>query len=277
SQLDSRTRFLIREILELRSGGWVPRRKKQEAMKIDEFRAREEPFRQQMRTATLLPDEAPPAPESFRPSVPISARSSRTTPRYLDRYARPQTTQVVSPVVSDSELAKKYDVLVQQEVATLAPAPAAESATKQPAAIDIEKIKKGVSSMVREFMRISDENEVLLCMDELDQADNSLRNVMIVSSCLIEAMESNEAKERANAAQLVVLLSQKSLISQKDVEAGVEEMLEDLPNIVVDLPVAPKRFGEFLAILVTDNVLPASYISPSSDEIREQVFALARG
>eukprot|EP00474_Spongospora_subterranea_P008894 CRZ09352.1 hypothetical protein [Spongospora subterranea] len=275
-ELDSRTRFLVREILELRSSGWVPRRKKQEAMKIDDFRAKEEPFRQQMRDNLLQDDMVGVAarmPATFA-SRPVG---STRTPRYTDRYARAQA-QATSPALSDSELARRYDTPSKKANGAAQPHTVPSSApSKTVPAISEEKMTKGVQSLVREFLRIADIKEAMTCMEELSQAgNNTMRNVAVVSTSINEAMEANEQVVRANAASLICQLRKIQQISASDIEKSIQEVLQYLPDLVVDLPIAPKRFGEFLSVLVKDGSIPLQSVSPHSNPLTEQVFKIAR-
>jgi hypothetical protein len=53
-------------------------------------------------------------------------------------------------------------------------------------------------------------------------------------------------------------------------------VFEDLPDVAIDQPIAPKRLGEVLGSLVASGTLLHSYISSAgTDELRTQVFAIA--
>lgn len=278
----------MREVLELRSSGWVPRRKKPEAMKIDEFRAKEEPMKAQFRSllsvsaesplsSTGTPRQATPASVSSgsRPAGPASTR----TPRHMDRYARAQTSQLSSPVVTDQDLAKRYETAKPTSAAAAGKKWGEAEARPDPSkpALPDSDIKAGVDSMVREFLSIHDIAEVLTCMEELSQDDNAFRNVTVVSSLLMHAMEENEAPGRARAASLITrLLQEYKLLSTDDVDNGISDILAALPDIIDDLPIAPKRLGEVLHILISDGSLSSEFIARSDDALTEKVFAFAR-
>ena len=170
-----RTRFLIRDILDLRDSQWVPRRKKVEAMKIDEFRKKEDPRQRAARDA--------PRAEFFgmgqhvsREAQSASSRRSRGN-RRKDRYARVGSHKPVLKPVSDMDLAARYETVTPASTAQKTEEP---EVSDVPGQADIPKISekeicRRVASIVREYIGIVDIKEAVECLDEINQNDNSLR------------------------------------------------------------------------------------------------------
>ncbi|KAH9559266.1 hypothetical protein CY35_06G048400 [Sphagnum magellanicum] len=144
-----------------------------------------------------------------------------------------------------------------QGVRALATSPALDSvmeptrppplaAQLQPAAQPATDLPKKTESLVKEYFSVVDLNEALLCVQELKAPYFHPELVQMTLSLALDQRD----RECALVLKLLVYLNAKAVISSQDLRGGVLQIAEQLEDVAMDAPRAPKQFGEIVAGLI---------------------------
>ena len=266
--LPSRSRFMYKDLLELRQNQWVPRRKVEKAKTLEEIRKdveREErkQAQQSMRenrgsftqrngpggrggggggydtrsqrqsfTSGNRPRPPKPATETDADGFTVigSARAAPPPPKGLRGSG-----VGASPKVSRSSFSALAD-----DTAGSAPAPT--KATPEP--LSEEKLKRRIKSMRSDFIGDGGNvDELLLSMDELSGTRDA--GFTLVQASADDMMECKEADRKA-IIQIISILAEKGKLSPNEVKKGLADPIEFIDSMAMD---APRAF-EFMGVLL---------------------------
>lgn len=97
-----------------------------------------------------------------------------------------------------------------------------------------------------------DADEALICINELD-SPGWLHRMVVISVSM--ACASGSLPDRKLVVKLLAKMHKERLVDSSTLMQGFGELLEDLPSLMMDTPVASAVIGFCLASLVVSNVL----------------------
>ncbi|KAI3709265.1 hypothetical protein L2E82_39025 [Cichorium intybus] len=284
-QLPSRMRFMVRDILDLRSNKWVPRREEVKAKTITEIHNEAE---KNMRlrpgsTASIRNSRAiaagaqggfplnrpgaggmmPGMPGTRMPGMPgldndnWEVPRSRSMPRTQQPLAGKTQTPIVNqrflPQGSGGFISGKSSALLQGGAATPTPVPVpvpvpvnSFPVTVAPVVKNRDEIKRKTISLLEEYFSVRILDEALQCVEELKSPEYYPE---FVKEAVSLALEKSPPCVEPIAKLLEYLYSKKVLV-KSDLTAGFVGYGSSLDDIAIDLPKAPSNFGEVMGRLV---------------------------
>jgi len=119
----------------------------------------------------------------------------------------------------------------------------------------LEDYKKRCKSTVNEYLHSLDKKEVKVCLAEYAQSDNSPFVVQCLNT-VIECSPSKAKKLIADLATLYSFLLKENSLRNGDLEKGFKSVLgmDCLDDIAIDVPQMPKFLGSFFAALIKNGV-----------------------
>ncbi len=151
-------------------------------------------------------------------------------PRQSGYLAEPQG--VLGPLIGSAQDTAKETVRSSPPAAQL-----------QPAELPATDVSKKTLSLVDEYFSVVDHNEALLSIQELKAPDFHPELVQILLSLALDRRDC----ECALVLKLLVHLNAEEVVSRQDLRGGVLQIAEQLEDIAMDAPRAPKKFGEMVA------------------------------
>ncbi|KAH9545380.1 hypothetical protein CY35_12G044900, partial [Sphagnum magellanicum] len=140
-------------------------------------------------------------------------------PRQSGYLAEPQG--VLGPLIGSAQDTAKETVRSSPPAAQL-----------QPAELPATDLSKKTLSLVDEYFSVVDHNEALLSIQELKAPD--FHPELVDCECAL-------------VLKLLVHLNAEEVVSRQDLRGGVLQIAEQLEDIAMDAPRAPKKFGEMVA------------------------------
>eukprot|EP00980_Cylindrotheca_fusiformis_P021277 scaffold8194_cov118-Cylindrotheca_fusiformis.AAC.8 len=283
--LPSRSRFMYKDLLDLRANNWVPRRKVEKAKTLEEIRKdveREEKQQAQQsqqnnyrggggggrRDSYGVRDSKPRNTfSSNRPRQPkpvvqtdddgfTTIVSGNSAPK-----PRSSSSQRSSPQKSSGKKGSTAFAALEEE-------PAAPS-TKKPAAeaLSPEKLERRVRSIRGEYIQDpSNTTELMLSMDELSGTpDAGMMFVQLNSDRIIDCKDD----ERAAIYDMLTTLVEHGKLSSSDVKAGLEGLIEFIDSYVYDAPKAFDYLGEMLTAMYNAKAVDIAWICEQAEKTRD--------
>lgn len=115
--------------------------------------------------------------------------------------------------------------------------------------------EKTVAPIVQEYFEHAEAKEVAEQLAELNLGP--LRS-QVASLAVVLALEAKSSQRELTSRLLAQLVP--SVLSCSDLETSLDQLLRELPDLVLDTPGAPQLVGQFIARAVLDQILPRSYI-----------------
>jgi len=287
----SRSRFLYKDLLELRENRWVPRRKVEKAKTLEEIRKDvEQEERRQAQLAASRPgggrvDFAPrssvrgPDVRQQRPSI-TSSRPRQAKPavevdddgfmkigskdKFTPSARQPKAIQSRNPAAPNvSTKPSVFAALADDSLAS--PAPNA-SATTSAAPLDKETLKRKIKSMRNDF--ISDGgnvDELLLSFEEVSGTPDAGR--IIVSNNMDRLVDCKDT-ERSAIVRIICVLFEKGKISTSDIESGLTDTIEFIDSIVFDAPRVFEFVGEVLSEMLRIKAIDMNWICEQCEKTK---------
>ena len=110
-------------------------------------------------------------------------------------------------------------------------------------------VQRKSESLLKEFISVGDLKEAKLCVEELQSPDFHSQLVQMAITILLESLEGQQ-RERDLVKKLFVHLWAEKVLSDKDIKAGMILTSEQLEDVVLDNPSAPKHFGDLIGKLI---------------------------
>lgn len=261
-ELCTRSRFMLKDLIDLRRNRWVARREEAKATSLADVHkkaAQEEKQKQRRAGAPVLKHSqsyngtyqghantngkpAQKKPDGEWETIPSrpklakarsSSRSSSRNPPKIAAAGRPSSMRSSSRSNSVTR------------PAAAAPAPAME-----PKAFEAK-----VQSILKELFVLSDVKDAVVCVNELLK-DSKCDATLLVSACVNMGLEKGQA-ERSLIAQVLVQTYETadSLLKPEMVSKGISEVLEFLDDIEIDIPLAIPYTVQLLSPLVQARAL----------------------
>ena len=133
-----------------------------------------------------------------------------------------------------------------------------------------EEGENKVGGIMREYLSIHDKEEAKLCMQELYEKGfpKGRVNVEVVRAGLMQAMDAGE-KEGELVGNLLCYLVKEEIITDEAAAKGFVAVLSDLPDITIDVPLAPKILSAVLVTLMDLDFVSVSILAPALKSLQE--------
>ena len=258
--LPMRSRFMYKDLLELRGNNWVPRRKVEKAKTLEEIRKdveleeRRQAHQSQQGRGGGYGSRGGRGGGDYR-----SGRSSMTSGSNRPRQPRQSTetdedgfTTIVGGSRAGVQRGQSSGRSHQQSrTPPAAPkqafaALADEQAPSKPKVQELseEKLEKCIKSMRSDFLTDGGNlDELFLSMDEISGTpDAGSRLVMTNAERMMEAKKD----ERKAIYRIISILVEKGRLTKEDVQKGLEAPIEFIDDVVMDSPRAYEYIGDLL-------------------------------
>jgi len=292
-QVDSRVRFLCREVIELRKAQWVPRVKKLEAMTLSEIHAE---------AAAALGISPAQTEEILFPEGPgdgwevVGGKSSggkKGSSNNLTGMGGGKQSSLSGPYVAAAHTAAmptekeklKRDAQLRETareraLASLAgPAASAETTdTEEPIVaaaaasglFDAEKVEEKTKSLITEYMQVCDLKEAVLCVKEIMAGAKDAECLAAMTATIVaHVVEVSTEKATGLLTKLLVACVKECGVVSGAVQGDLDQQIEALEDIAIDVPMAPKLLGGMLAQLVIEGALDVTALGSSICKVDE--------
>lgn len=279
-KLATRIRFLVRDLCDLRDNDWKPRREVEQAKTIAEIhedaqreadvKAGKKPTARKVeRAGNTVSDDGW---ETVGKSVPAASKSGS---RYGSRNAAvekasPDPVPAASGAfgafasLSSSKEKKKKKKKDEKEVKQPKKKSSSSTAAAPPTApapeVDETKYRAKAKAAVQEYLSIEQIDEVVSCLEEL----NGPRSLFV--SQALDCMLNCKERDRAKVGPLLGQLAKRNVLSPDDFAKGFLDILQILPDIIIDMPKANYWLGDALITLVKDGALNLDFVTKDVPE-----------
>eukprot|EP00802_Teleaulax_amphioxeia_P003995 Tamp_03998.p1 GENE.Tamp_03998~~Tamp_03998.p1 ORF type:complete len:771 (-),score=244.72 Tamp_03998:328-2640(-) len=133
-----------------------------------------------------------------------------------------------------------------------------------------EEGENKVGGILREYLSILDKEEAKACIGEMWEKGfpKSRVNVEVVKQGLMQAMDGTE-RDGEVVGDLIGYLVKDQILSEDAVAKGFVAVLQDLPDITIDIPMAPKIVGGVLEKLLELEFVSKPILAPALKELEE--------
>ncbi|GAQ88382.1 eukaryotic translation initiation factor eIF-4G [Klebsormidium nitens] len=307
-KLQTRIRFLVRDLIERRANNWVPRR---EELKVTTTsnKSLEAQFGlippKGMRDGPLFPEG--PSRGPVVPPVPVEdgwevvGLSGKRAPRLANLPGAPPAIPPVSTgpptllpgmgpqrIPPPQQFAGKSSALIgsgpgarpnppparKEPTPEPKPAPVSAPISEKPAAkkekplSDEEKeeqLVKKTDSFLKEYLSAADIKEAALCVTELKTPSY---HSTIVQTAVNLGFEGKDRDRELVGKLLPGLVAQKA-ITAEELEAGFMALAEQLDDLAIDLPKAPRYLGDFVGKAIAAGAMNLSSIKTASEKAED--------
>jgi len=279
--LPSRSRFMYKDLLDLRANNWVPRRKVEKAKTLEEIRKdveREERRQAQQRGGggrggggdyrQSMGGRGGGGDSRGRPSPTGRQRSAQKVVAETDedgfttigsksnfsgRSKSPKSIQSRTAPVPTKQSA--YAALDEEKAAK---ASAAGSSKPVPEALSDDMLQRRFKTMRSDFLTDGGNvDELLFTADELSGTPDAGKK--LVSAFADRMMECKDEEQRA-IVRILPILYEKGKLSRSDVEEGLMDIIEFIDSMILDSPRAYEYLGQLLTEMIRINCLDVGYI-----------------
>jgi hypothetical protein len=133
-------------------------------------------------------------------------------------------------------------------------------------------LAKSARDLLEEYFLSHDTDEALICINELD-SPGWLHRMVVISVSM--ACASGSLPDRKLVVKLLAKMHQERLVDSSTLVQGFAELLEDLPSLLMDTPVASSVIGFCMASLLISKVLSNEDISGLALDQYEKESVLA--
>eukprot|EP01103_Thecamoeba_quadrilineata_P014844 TRINITY_DN452_c0_g1_i1.p1 TRINITY_DN452_c0_g1~~TRINITY_DN452_c0_g1_i1.p1 ORF type:complete len:414 (+),score=84.74 TRINITY_DN452_c0_g1_i1:784-2025(+) len=276
---DSRIRFMLVDLIELRENRWIPRIKKDNPKKLKEIHKdiHQEAVQHQMNLRNpappsrigILSKKEPPRTSTPKPdqwsTVPGRGGSDISKRKDVSHHEqsepKPRITQkpIHDPNPHTSNTPSSTTTAPVPAPAP-APAPVASSVDPEP-----ETVERKTEELVQEFM----DNRIL------EEAADCVRDIkapkmhdLVLNRCLMLLIE-KKSSDQQPIEDLIAHLYHQGLFSKPVVLHVLGQALENLYDLKMDIPQAPTILGRMIGRLVKIGALENSILTRTESELKE--------
>ena len=234
--IDSRLRFRLDDVIDLRARGWKKIKKDDIGRKEGD---RTKPARVITSVLSRNPDKdrppvqlakAPPRSNSSSGLLPTPPTPPRHSPHRPPGIPERQPERRSTPDLDSSPNNSTPERLSSSDSSRVGG--------------DISNFEKKVDGIIEEYLSIVDDNEVCECVKDLNEASSHSH---IVIRALLAYFEKKE-KDRLSLLKLFGVLFKAKLLEKSHFVAGFRGVLDSLSEVTIDIPRAPVFFGNLYAI-----------------------------
>lgn len=271
---------MYKDLLDLRSNNWIPRRKEEKAKTIAEIRKDVEREERQQAQEAAAASQGNYRGNNYggrggrgggdyrnnnRSSYGGSSNRTRSQ-RQMETDDDGFTTigsvkQGRGAPTPPSNFNQKPQRILQSK-----PKQAPAKATSSHAPLDEDKLKRRIKTIRSEYMQDpSNRKELLLSVDEITGTkDYGIQLVSQNADCMIDCKED----ERAAIYAMLEILVDEGKISSSDVKAGLIDTVEFIDSLVYDAPFAFDYLGRMLATMIRCNAIDVSWIGQEAEKTK---------
>ena len=291
--LPARSRFMYKDLLDLRSNNWVTRRKEEKAMTLDEIRKDvEQEERQQAQEAAAMHQGG----GNYRGNNNYGGRggggrggsgdyrsnnnnrggnygnnnsSNNNRPRPVKQVTKTDDdgfTTIVGGAkpIGGSSLAQAS----QPPQRILKSKPNNTSSGKTFPPLDKDKFARRVKSIRSEYMQDpKNMKELMLSVDELTGTDDHGSQFVSQNA---DTMVDCKEDERKAIYLLLEILVKEGKISSSDVKAGLVDAIEFINSFVCDAPMAFDYLGRMLATMIRCDAIDVTWIGEQAEKTKAE-------
>eukprot|EP00656_Telonema_subtile_P038692 TRINITY_DN4390_c0_g7_i1.p1 TRINITY_DN4390_c0_g7~~TRINITY_DN4390_c0_g7_i1.p1 ORF type:complete len:1018 (+),score=286.17 TRINITY_DN4390_c0_g7_i1:196-3249(+) len=125
----------------------------------------------------------------------------------------------------------------------------------EPEPMDADLFEKKMCSILDEFLASSDQAEALECINELKAGEQLLTSVPTTS--VLHVMERKPA-DRTKIDELLLFLCQKSVLSEEHAVGGMTSLMEQMPDMEMDVPMYGKYIATSMSVLLVNKCIKPS-------------------
>jgi len=285
-KLETRHKFMLLDLIELKDRRWVERREKEGPKKIEEIH-RDAQMEQMAQNARSRGGGYGGSNYSGRSGRSGWSRTSSVNTRPMTTFSsheevKPLTRNMSLGRTSSSDISLRPDTAKSSKAPVSVPrtrsrsppqapptqqAPIEESAAEeaQGPALEGESLQRRVNSLLAEYYQVKDLDEALRCIEELI-AENAakpeiLKNILL-SALNIRGVDVNDRLKPISP--LLKELLQREIFAKKDTKKGLQNTMAALPDVVDEFPIAPVLIARMLGTLVSEEVIPLKQILDSN-------------
>ncbi|KAG1659234.1 Programmed cell death protein 4 [Nymphon striatum] len=124
-----------------------------------------------------------------------------------------------------------------------------------------EEIKNAIEPIIQEYFENADTYDAALSLEEWNAGQQYFKIVVIAVSLAMD-------RKPSHCELTSVLISDLygSILTVEDIAAGFTNLLNDLPDLVLDTPDAPNILGNFIARVIADDCLPPKYVQQQKEK-----------
>jgi hypothetical protein len=298
-KLPSRSRFMYKDLIELRQNNWVHRRKQESAKTLDEIRKEvEREERQHAQQAAQANnsggynrggrndrndyggrgggggrgDRGDFRSNQNRTSVSSSNRPRQPKPATQtddDGFTTIGTgaSKTKPAVATTAEPSRSAPVVEpKQPVAAIAVDSTPAKSSSSVAPLSKEKFERKVKSMRGEYMQDpSNTEELLLTWDELSGTpDVGTQFVSVNADCFMDIKDN----ERKAIIDMLTTLVEKGKLSSSDVRSGLMDTIEFIDSLVCDAPKAYAYLGDILCAMFLVKVIDVDWLCEQCEKTK---------
>ena len=122
--------------------------------------------------------------------------------------------------------------------------------------MDAEKVEEKTKSLVTEYMQVADLREAVLCVKEIVAGAKDADALGVMTKHMVaHVVDVSTEKARDLVSKLLAACVKQCGVDASVVKADLEAQIEQLEDIAIDVPMAPKLLGVMLAQLVVEGAL----------------------
>jgi len=134
----------------------------------------------------------------------------------------------------------------------------------------MEELRKKIEPIVLEYFENGDVSEALQSFEEV--VPNNHRSTL-VQICIEIAMD-HKASHREMTSQLISEMYYE-VAPEKEITKGIENLLMDLDDLVIDIPDAPTVLGNFISRAIADDCIPPKFLTLMTEKAEGVHFKAA--
>lgn len=285
--LNSRSRFMYKDLLDLRDNRWEPRRETEKAKTIDEIRKdfereerRQEQQSRQMGGGGYRGDNRRDSRRDFGGDRRDSRRDFGGGGNRRQSQ-KPQTDEdgfTVIPSKGGGRRSSTQATPIRIKKRSQSPKMASRSPRKQspapepqvkdgPAPLDNEKLQRRIDTIRNEYMSDpGNVDELLLSIDEISGTPHY--GTKLVARNGDRLFDCRDA-EREAISEMLPLLYEKGKLTSSDLQDGLAEVVEFIGDIVSDAPKAYEYLGDVLSTLLKLEAVDIAWLAAQAEKAKE--------
>ena len=277
TELPSRSRFMYKDLLELRANSWVPRRKVEKAKTLEEIRkdVEREERRQAMAGRGGGGNDRRVGQRSNDSRGPKQVISRKPVQKPAAQTDSDGFTTIVSNKSSFSNLRTAAKPQSKAKLEPVAATPSVFSALsddhngpQKPAPLSEDELKRKIKGMISDYMFDGgSEKELMLSMDELSHTPNA--GMQIITQTTDIVMDCRDDERTAIFSIIPKLVAMKR-IQPSEVKEGLADPIEFFDSTLLDCPRGCEYLGELLANFLLLEVVDVPWLCDQLEKISDK-------
>lgn len=283
--LSSRSRFMYKDLIELRSNNWVPRRVVEKAKTLEEIRKDvEQEQRQQAQQSQQMGGHRGAGRGSdfrsgggdFRAKGPAFGAANRPVKPKPSVQAdedgftligRGVTAAAAKPQApAPSRVSPKPVVAAAESESTTSAEPELDKKTIPALSRDV--LERRINSMRNEYLQDpTNLDDLFLSMEEISGTPNA--NSTLLEKTGDKLMDCKDS-ERTVIVDMVRILYENEKITKDDVQEGFAGLIEFIDSVVPDCPKAYEYLGDLLSMLLQLKAIDITWLCAQSEKAKQE-------